>query len=252
MTDFDIIREALARIEARSAPAAPPPPLAPVAPTLDASEFFSDYGKFYDWLRGNSMLGPQISKEEFEGCDVIVRACGDAQFPIAYTAYTLATAYHETAHSMQPVMEIGGKAYYTRMYDIKGSRPAKARELGNLTPGDGAKFAGRGYPQLTGKTNYETATTKLREMGYDVDLVADPDALLRPEIAAPVMVYGMRDGWFTGRKLSNDLPRAGIATLDQFIASRDIINGTDKAALIGGYAIHWQSALVAGGYRIRT
>src|SRR3546814_6075636 len=61
------------------------------------------------------------------------------------------------------------------MYDIRGDRPAKARELGNLTPGDGAKYAGRGYVQLTGKSNYVKATAKLREMGFTVDLVAEPD-----------------------------------------------------------------------------
>ncbi len=31
-----------------------------------------------------------------------------------------------------------------------GAAPAKARELGNINPGDGARFHGRGYVQLTG------------------------------------------------------------------------------------------------------
>jgi len=51
---------------------------------------------------------------------------------------------HETASTMQPIKEIGNAAYFKRMYDIEGARPAKARELGNIHPGDGAKFCGMG------------------------------------------------------------------------------------------------------------
>lgn len=224
------------------------PAPAQAEPTDDASFAFDDYGAFYDWLRGNDMLGPTISDDEFEGCDKIIRACAVANWGISWVAYALATAYHETAHTMQPIKERGGTAYFTRMYDIRGSRPAKARELGNLTPGDGAKYAGRGYPQTTGKSNYEKATRKLRAMGFDVDLVADPDLMMEPDIAAATMISGMEEGWFTGRKLSDDLPRRGPARLAQFVASRDIINGRDKQDLIAGYAIDFQTALQQGGY----
>lgn len=233
-------------------------PLAPVAPPVpaeavndnSASFAFDDYGEFYDFLRGNKMLGPKISAAEYEGCDKIIRACAVANWPISYVAYALATAYHETAHTMEPVKEYGGTAYYTRMYDIKGNRPAKARELGNLAPGDGAKYAGRGFVQLTGKTNYAKATTKLKALGYDVDLVAQPDRAMEPEIAAAIMVYGMAEGWFTGRKLPDDLPARGLAGLRQFVLSRDIINGTDKDDEIAAYAIDFQTGLQQGGYKI--
>lgn len=220
----------------------------PAEVTSDAASGFRDYGAFYDFLRGNHMIGPSISADEFAGCDTILRACIKANYTISYTAYALATAYHETAHTMMPVKEIGGTAYFTRMYDIKGNRPQKARELGNLTPGDGAKYAGRGYPQLTGKTNYEKATKKLKALGYDVDLVANPDDAMQPEIAAAIMIYGMLEGWFTGRKLADDLPPKGPATLRQFVSSRDIINGRDKDDEIAAYAIDWQKALATGGY----
>lgn len=232
---------------------APVVPLTPVAPppaANDAAFAFDDYGKFYDFLRSNSMLGPTISKSEFEGCDDIIRACATAGWPVSYTAYALATAYHETAHTMQPIKEMGGTAYFTRMYDIKGSRPAKAKELGNLTPGDGAKYAGRGYVQLTGKKNYQRATDKLRALGFDVDLVANPDKAMDPILAAIIMVQGMMEGWFTTRKMPDDLPLRGKATKAQFVASRDIINGTDKQDLIAGYAMDFQTGLDAGGYKI--
>lgn len=216
----------------------------------DAGFAFADYGAFYDFLRGNHMLGPKISASEFEGCDTIIKACASAGWPVSYVAYALATAYHETAHTMQPIKEIGGAAYFTRMYDIKGNRPAKAKELGNLTPGDGARYPGMGYVQLTGKSNYAKATAKLRSLGIDVDLVANPERAMEPMIAAMIMVSGMREGWFTSRKLPDDLPASGPATLRQFVLSRDIINGVDKDDEIAAYAIDFQTGLMQAGYRI--
>lgn len=229
---------------------APKPVPVPEAANDDAGFAFADYGKFYDFLRSNHMLGPKISPTEFEGCDKIIRACAVAGWPVSYVAYALATAYHETAHTMQPIKEIGGTAYFTRMYDINGNRPAKAKELGNLTPGDGARYPGRGYVQLTGKKNYAKATAKLRALGIDVDLVANPDRAMEPMIAAIIMVYGMLEGWFTNRKLPDDLPSRGPATLRQFVLSRDIINGTDKDDEIAAYAIDFQTGLQQGGYKI--
>lgn len=239
-----VIPEAVAAV----IPATPSP--APKPANDDAAFAFADYGRFYDFLRGNKMLGPTISATEFSGCDAIIKACASAGWPVSYTAYALATAYHETAHTMQPIHELGGVAYLTRMYDINGQRPAKARELGNLTPGDGARYAGRGYVQLTGKKNYQRATDKLRAMGIDVDLIANPERAEEPMIAALVMVYGMLEGWFTTRKLPDDLPARGPAGKQAFVLSRDIINGTDKQDLIAGYAVDFQTGLQQGGYKI--
>lgn len=232
---------------------APAPSLPPLAgPIVVAADAFTDYGKFYDFLRGNALLGPTISKTEFEGCDAIITACVRARWGISYTAYALATAYLETAHTMQPIKELGGTAYFTRMYDIKGNRPAKAKELGNLTPGDGAKYPGMGYVQLTGKSNYAKLTKRLRELGIigdDVDLVKNPELAMRPDIAAAIMIVGMEEGLFTGRKLSDDLPVDGIATRPQFVASRDIINGKDRQDDVASYAFQLQTGLMQAGYR---
>lgn len=254
-TDWEALVALVARLDAGAVippVVAAPAPVVPAPPVLteDAAFAFTDYGKFYDFLRANHMLGPKIDAKEFEGCDKIIRACAVAGWGISWVAYALATTYHETAHTMQPVKEIGGDAYFTRMYDINGNRPAKARELGNLTPGDGKKYPGRGYVQLTGKGNYAKATAKLRELGFNVDLVANPDLAMRPDIAAVILVHGMREGWFTGRDIDDDLPNGKLGTLAQFVASRDIINGKDKQALIAGYAIDFQTGLQAGGYKI--
>jgi hypothetical protein len=90
---------------------------------------------------------------------------------------------------------------------------------------------------------------KLRELGINVDLVAQPDLAMRPDVAAVILVLGMEEGWFTGRKLPDDLPDNGTASLAQFTHSRDIINGHDDEALIAGYAMDFQAGLQDGGYR---
>lgn len=249
------LADALA-IETPAAVTPPPPPPPAPAPAAGALPFTNE-GAFYDWLRGNSMLGPKISPSEYQGCTAILGACASARFPLADTAYTLATAYLETAASMQPVKEANwlspkaAHAYFMRMYDITGQRPAKARELGNLTPGDGALFCGRGYPQMTGKTNYARANKVLPEYGiHGVDLLANPDDAMRPDVAAVVMTDGMGKGWFTGKKLRDYLPAKGPATRVQFKGARRIINGQDRADDVAGFALNFQQALQAGGWSI--
>ena len=92
-----------ARLGHNGGPVKVPAPAAPVTVIEDddPDHRFRDYGAFYDFLRGNNMLGPKISESEFHGCDTIIRACLGAHWPVSWVAYALATAYHETAHTMQ-------------------------------------------------------------------------------------------------------------------------------------------------------
>lgn len=253
----------LGHLDAIRALIASPAPSTPVEKPKDPApekrfpeDFFTDYGRFFDFLRKNPMLGPTLEDGEWKGCEAIIKAFALAGSPVSYCAYGLATAYLETAATMQPVAEANWlsqaarEKYFLRMYDIKGARPSKAKELGNLSPGDGIRYHGRGYPQLTGKRNYQKATIELRKRGFDVDLVNEPDLAMRPDIAAIIMVYGMLEGWFTSRKLSDDLPSAGAATFEQFRASRDIINGRDRQDDVARFAIDFQTALLQAGYRV--
>jgi predicted chitinase len=141
---------------------------------------------------------------------------------------------------MQPIMENGGPRYYTRMYDITGQRPKLAGKMGNTQAGDGIRYAGRGYVQLTWKVNYQKAARELNQ-----NLIDHPDLAMRPDNAALIMRRGMMDGWFTGYRFSDYLPAQGPATAQQFTRARRIINGTDKAALIARYATQFQRALQA-------
>jgi putative chitinase len=196
--------------------------------------------KFFDTCRAG-VMGPTLDNNEVSGCDAILAAMHG--LPVAWTAYALATAWHETAHTMQPIKEYGGNAYFTRMYDITGQRPKLARQMGNTAPGDGPRYCGRGYVQLTWKANYAKAGAKLGQ-----DLVGNPDLAMRADVAAQILRHGMREGWFTGKSFQSYLPAAGQADKAHFTAARRIINGTDKAALIAGYALQFQAALVAGGW----
>jgi putative chitinase len=201
---------------------------------------------FFDALR-KGLLGPTLTAEEVKGCNAILEAMEGA--PLSWTAYALATAFHETASTMQPVKEYGGPSYLTRMYDVTGARPKLALANGNTCAGDGIKYCGRGYPQLTWKNGYARATKELQKLGFNVDLVAYPDLAMRPDIAASIMRQGMEHGWFTGKSFPSYLPATGRATSGQYARARYIINGSDKAQQIAGHAKEFESALLLGGWQ---
>ena len=195
---------------------------------------------FFDSCRAG-VMGPTLDNDEVSGASAILDAMEGS--PLSWCAYALATAWHETAHSMQPIKEFGGPSYFHRMYDIGGQRPKLAKANGNVNAGDGARFFGRGYVQLTWRNNYRRAGDNL---GYPLE--GNPDLALRPDIAAAIMRRGMDEGWFTGKAFSHFLPKNGAASRPEFIAARRIINGSDKAATIADYAIGFQKALIAGGW----
>lgn len=176
------------------------------------------------------IFGGSLTQDQVSGLLVILEAwkkVGSGN--LRDLAYILATARHETADTMQPVRETLAST------DAKAkerlTKAWKAGKLGQVkTPYWNDGFFGRGYVQLTHKANYERAGKKL-----GIDLVADPSKALIPEIAALILIRGMQEGWFTGKKLS-DFP-------SDFVSSRAVVNGSDRAALIAGYAYSFLQAL---------
>lgn len=187
---------------------------------------------FYDQIRISIFRG-RMNQSQVNGTNAILdewakRGYSDRR----ELAYELATAYHETAHTMQPITEYGGRAYFNK-YET-GTRIGK--NLGNTRKGDGYKFRGRGYVQLTGRANYDKMSNLT-----GVDLLSNPELALDPEIAAQIMFEGMTRGSFTGRKLSDYFTE----TKTDWVSARRIINGTDRASLIAGYARKFHAALAA-------
>lgn len=108
------------------------------------------------------------------------------------------------------------------------------RDLGNTQPGDGRRFKGRGYVQITGRSNYAKWSQRL-----GIDLINNPGLASNPAIAAKILVLGMRDGSFTGVGLSNYIN----GSKQDFFNARRIVNGTDKASLIAQISERYLNAL---------
>lgn len=180
----------------------------------------------------------RLGADQVSRIETLLDACVKADWPVPYTAYALATAHHETA-LWRHMKELGGEAYFKRMYDKAGSRPNVAKTLGNTEAGDGVKFAGRGYVQLTGRTNYQKAGKAL-----GLDLLKEPGLVEEPATAARVLIWGMSTGAYTGKANRDYLDK----TPPDYVNARRIINGTDKAGMIAGYAKTFEAALVGAGY----
>ena len=86
-----------------------------------------------------------------------------------------ATVAVETARTFRPIHEMGGPAYFTHLYEGR-------EDLGNTQPGDGAKFHGRGFIQITGRANYH-------DFGVALGLFLEdsPDLALEPVNAARIL-----------------------------------------------------------------
>ena len=146
-------------------------------------------------------------------------------------AYILATTWHETAATMLPITEFGNRKYFDK-YDTG----TLAKRLGNTQAldDDGFLYRGRGYVQITGKDNY-IRVGKL----IGVNLIVEPDLALNKTYAIKIMLGGMKNGWFTGKKLSDYIGKSNA----DYVNARRIINGTDKAIQIARYATIFEKAL---------
>jgi predicted chitinase len=96
-------------------------------------------------------------------------------------AQFLAQTAHES-HNFKSMVEYGGSLDF-RKYDPKYA-PKKAKQLGNKKVGDGAKYKGRGYIQLTGRYNYKRAGEAL-----GLPLEQKPELVEKPEVAAQVAIW---------------------------------------------------------------
>lgn len=187
---------------------------APRHALTDAEAFFASVRK---------VTGP-LDQEQVDSINLLLRQA--AHWPVGWMAYGLATAWHEARFKPQEEWGKGkGKPY---------GKPGKY----------GQSQHGRGFVQLTWDANYEWAD---KALGLQGALLGNFDLALKPGFAAAILVAGMEEGAFTGKKLADYIDQRG--TPNGFLAARRIVNGMDKAHQIAGYADRFQDALDAGGWR---
>lgn len=178
-----------------------------------------DRKHFFDILRP-SLFKNALSQGQVQGMDAILTEWETRQLTDnRFLAYMLATTYHETAKTMQPIAEYG-----------KG----KGKKYGLADAATGQIYYGRGFVQLTWKGNYEAMATVTGK-----DLIHHPELAMSLPVATQILFHGMLNGSFTGKKLSqyfND-------TKSDPVEARRIINGIDKADLIAGYYDVFQQAI---------
>lgn len=148
---------------------------------------------------------------------------------LRYLAYMMATNLGETGVTLEPVREGFSKSDAVARAFVKRQRYPYAKVV------NGMVYYGRGRVQLTWDYNYKAMGDILK-----IDLLADPDLALDRHYATQIMFEGMLRGTFTGKKLSSYFNN----TTTDWINARRIINGTDRASEIGGYAKQFYSDLI--------
>lgn len=130
------------------------------------------------------------------------------QVPPLVMAGAMATVRVEVGKGFKPIMEYAsGDAYEGRV------------SLGNTQPGDGRKYKGRGFIQITGRNNYNLYGHLMQ-----IDLINNPDLALEINNSARVLALYfkqngviqacLREDWVRVRKLVN----GGTNGLDVFLS----------------------------------
>jgi predicted chitinase len=194
---------------------------------------------FFDTIREDGgLFRGSMSSSQVAGINAILAEDAKFKQDPRWLAYELATAFHETARTMQPVREtkaandnaaiaILDKAFATGQLPWVKS-PYWRKDA------DGKSWLGRGLVQLTHKRNYE-----ILGKAVGADLVADPDRAMESQVAVDIMFVGMRDGLFTGKSLADYFNSNNT----DWVNARRIINGVESAEKVAGYAKAFYMAL---------
>lgn len=181
---------------------------------------------FYDHIAAKLFKG-SLPDWQQEPVDRIVDEGLRRKRRVEDIAYVLATAFHETARFkyMEEIGRGAGHDYGEPIWLARGARVA---------------FFGRGFVQLTWLTNYSKMSVALTlDHGREIDLVSRPELATQPNYAALIIYAGMIRGMFTGKNLADYINDDGV----DYVNARRIVNGTDKAELIAGYAREFEAGL---------
>lgn len=188
-----------------------------------------DKAKFFAEIRKKSfgLFGTSLSQNQVDRIEAIINRLDAKSVPLNQAAYILGTAYHESDRFRTMEEYASGAAYEGRA------------SLGNTQKGDGKKYKGRGFVQITGRRNYTDWAGRLK-----VDLVNKPELAARIDHATTILIDGMILGTFTGKGLTQYVHNSA----KDYVGARRVVNGTDRAALIAGYAEKFESVLRATEY----
>ena len=129
--------------------------------------------------QSNPSIQQQVAMSPIEKLKLAAHANGIKGTELAQF---LAQCAHESANFTH-MEEIGSPAYFAKKYDPKHA-PKTAKILGNTEVGDGERYKGRGFIQLTGRDNYRRAGSAL-----NLPLETNPQLAARPDIAALIAVW---------------------------------------------------------------
>ena len=227
-------------------PAAPAaPPAAPAAPTTRAPSRIPT-GK-YDAFRSafeeqgitdvnvqNAMIG-QASRES----NLNVGAQENLKYT---TAARIQTVFGKSLkkQNIDPASLVNNPEALAEA--VYGANSPRGKELGNTDPGDGFKYRGRGYIQLTGKANYAAAGKAIGE-----DLVQNPDLVNDPIIGARVVAWYAKNRGL-GKLQGADPEAIQLAATKAVAGNLDFTKGIGKEIYEKGQA----GALVAANYPAAT
>ena len=213
--------------------------------------FISEYKKIHSiWdSRTHSFIKLSLNPQSEQGLARLVNDLNSqyeeiTSLTVQHISYMLATTKIESYNYLtgvlfNPIAELGGDRYAEAMYDpVLGKderRRAIARGLGNVQQGDGVKYKGRGFVQITGKSNYIKFS---RALGLDLEKT--PDLALSWDNAFSIMIVGMQDGLFTGYSLSDFISEGA----KNYRNARQIINSMNEADAISIYAEEFEACLL--------
>ena len=170
--------------QSQQAPTAAPnaaPTVAPIAPIADPKTAPVATAQAKP-VPTKKPIEPEVMLPTNPKAQPLVRAAQKAGYRGAELAQFLAQMEHES-WDFERLREVPQGKNYFRKYDIKYN-PRQAQSLGNTKPGDGQRYHGRGYIQLTGRSNYQMAGDAL-----NIDLINKPELAARPDIAAQIAVW---------------------------------------------------------------
>ncbi|MCC5896305.1 MAG: hypothetical protein EA395_03105 [Phormidium sp. GEM2.Bin31] len=166
---------------------------------------------------------PDIRAYARDSVPLILQSCLDyGVTDLGQIAYVLATAEHESHLGKWMTELASGWAYEWRS------------DLGNIYAGDGPRYKGRGFVQITGRANYRYWSGRL-----GIDLIGNPELAANQDIAADLLVLGMRDGSYTGHSLNDHI----LGSRQNFVSARRIVNWLDRAEHIAAIAREFLRAL---------